>query len=119
MSSDELGILGAELEESFGPRRPGDSLVAFLAPHKRFPFKGFATLQYGLSSSVVYVIRCDVAKGFVIATCVVVADKPRDLLPQIVGIFPDKKVDLLLAGPMVALNLAIGLGMIRGGKDVA
>ncbi len=51
-----------------------------------------------------------------IATRVVVGDKTRDLLPQIVGILPDDQVDLLLAGPMIALDLPVGLRVIRRGE---
>jgi hypothetical protein len=47
----------------FWPRRSGDSSVDFLALHERFPFGSFAALQYGLSSSEVYVIGRQVAKG--------------------------------------------------------
>jgi hypothetical protein len=53
----------------------GDNSVDFLAPQKRFPLKSFTAVQYSLSSPVVYVIGCDVAKCFVITTRVVVGDK--------------------------------------------
>ena len=97
---------------------PGDSSVDLLAPHERFPLKSFTALQYSLPSPVVYVIGRDVAKCFVIATRVVVVDKPRDLVLQIVGVFPDNETNLLLAGAMIALDLSVGLGMVRGGKDM-
>ena len=101
-----------------GLRRPGDPSVDFLTPHERFQFEDSAALQYSLSSSVVYVIGCDVAKRFVIATGVVVADEPPDLLSQIVGIFPDKEVDLLFASPMIAFDLAVGLRMVWRCEDM-
>ena len=93
-------------------------MVEFLAPHERFPLKSFTALQYSLSSPVVYVIGRDVAKCFVISTCVVVRDKACDLLLQFVGILPDDEVDLLLTGPMIALDLSVRLRMIRGGEDM-
>ena len=77
-----------------------------------------AAHQYGLSSPVVYVIGRDVAKRFVISTRVVVGDKPPDLVPQIVGILPDDAVDLLLARPMIALDLSVRLRVVRRGKDM-
>jgi hypothetical protein len=56
------------LEESLGPRRPEDHRsVDLLTPQQRFLFDSFATLQYSLSSPVVYVTGRDVAKRFVIA----------------------------------------------------
>ncbi len=86
MSSDEMGILGDKLENSLGLRRPGDKLVYFITPHKRFSFKSSAALHYRLSSPIVYFIGRDVAKRFVIATRVVVTDKSPNLLLQMVGI---------------------------------
>ena len=101
-----------------GLRRPGDKSVDFLAPHERFSFEVFATLQYSLSSAVLYVIGCYVARGFVVATRVVVANEASDLLPYVVGILPYDEGEPLLARPMIALNLAVGLGMIRRGEDM-
>ena len=76
-------------------------------------------LQYALSSLVIYVIGRNVAKCFVIANGVVVRDKPCDLLLQLVGILPDDEVDLLLTGPMIALDLSVRLKSSRRFGDFA
>ena len=74
--------------------------------------KDLATLQYSFSSAEVYVIRGHVAKGFVIAPRVVVGDKPRDLLHEIIGILPYDLVYFLLAGSMIPFDLPVGLRVI-------
>ena len=107
------------MEESVGPRGPGDHRsVDLFAPQERCSFEGFTTLQYGLSSSVVYIVGGHVAKGFVIPRGVVVGDKGGNFLPQVVGVLSDHEMDLLLAGSVVALDLSVRLRMIRRGKNV-
>ena len=110
---------GEKLEESVGPRRPGDHRsVNVFASQERCSFESFATLKYGLSSSVVYIVGGHVAKGFVIPPRVVVGDKLRDFLPQVVGVLPDHEMHLLLAGSVIALDLSVRLRMIRRGEDM-
>jgi hypothetical protein len=74
-----MAILGKKLEESVGLWKPGDRSVHVHALHERLSFEIFCELEYGLSSSVAYVIGCHVAKGFVITPPVVATDKPSDL----------------------------------------
>ena len=47
-----------------------------------------------------------------IAPAIIIVHEAADLCLELLRDFPDQKVDLLLAGAMIALNLTVGLGMI-------
>jgi tungstate transport system substrate-binding protein len=119
MSSGKMGILREEIRGESRPRKPGGHCwVYLLAPQERCSFKSFATLQYCLSSLVVYIVRGHVAKGFVVSPRVVVGDKLRDFLSQAVGVLPDHEMHFFLAGSVIALDLSVGLRVIRRGKNM-
>jgi hypothetical protein len=60
-------FLGERLEESAGPRMPGDRSVDFLAPQERCSFESFAPAMCGLSSPILsgwcYLQRIHWVKG--------------------------------------------------------
>ena len=51
-----------------------------------------------------------------IAPAIIIVHEAADLSLKLLRDFPDQKVDLLLAGAMIALNLTVGLGMIVDGQ---
>lgn len=66
-----------------------------------------------VSSAKVDIVRRDVFQRLVVAVPVVVRDKAVNFPLELLRGLPDDQVDPLFAGAMVALDLAIGLRMVR------
>ena len=82
------------------------------------PFDPFSLLQDGLAASEVDVSGREVLQALVIASMVVMIDKGVDLLPEITGQVVVFQQDAVLQGLVPALDLALGLWMVRGTADV-
>ena len=93
--------------------------VDALAPGKRLEFEFAPPFEDGLAASVVDVVGRDVAQGLVVSLGVVIVDEGVDFAIECIRGFPDRQVDPLLARTVVALDLAVGLGVIGRSQDVA
>ena len=74
----------------------------------------FAFEEDGLSAPQVDVSRSEIAEALVIAGMVVVLDEGRDLAFEIAGQVVMLEQDAVLERLMPALDLALGLWVIRG-----
>jgi hypothetical protein len=81
-------------------------------------FDPFAFEEDGLSAPEVDVSRSEIAEALVIADMVVVLDEGGDLAFEIAGQVVVLKQDAILERLMPALDLALGLWVIRGAADV-
>ena len=81
-------------------------------------FDPFAFEEDGLGPPEVNVSRSEIAEALVIASMVVVLDEGRDLAFEIAGWVVMLKQDSVLECLMPALDLALGLRMIRRAADV-
>ncbi len=81
-------------------------------------FDPFSLLQDGLTAPEVDVGRGEVLQALVIAPMVVMLDEGVDLLPEIAGQIVVFQQDAVLQGLMPALDLALGLRVVRGAADV-
>src|SRR6201998_2308831 len=78
----------------------------------------FAFEEDGVGSSEVDVGRCEIAKALVIAGMVVMSHEGRDLAFESAGQVIVLEQDAVLERLMPALDLALGLRVIRGAADV-
>ena len=81
-------------------------------------FDPFSLFQNGLAAPEVDVGRREVLQALVVAPMVVVFDEGVDLLSEIAGQVVILQQDAVLEGLVPALDLALGLGVIRGATDV-
>src|SRR5580692_8096632 len=81
-------------------------------------FDPFAFEEDGLGSSEVDVGRREIAQALVIAGMVVMSHEGGDLTFEIAGQVVVLKQDAVLERLMPALNLALGLRVIRGAADM-
>ena len=77
------------------------------------PFDPFSLFQDRLTSTEVDTGRGEVLQAFVIAPVIVVLDESIDLLSQVAGQVIFFQQDAVLQGLVPALDLALGLRMIR------
>ena len=77
-------------------------------------FDLFSLLQDGLAAPEVDIGRGEVLQALVISLMIVVVDKGIGLFPEITGQIVVFQQDAVLQGLMPALNLSLGLWVIRG-----
>ncbi len=76
-------------------------------------FDPVSLFQNGLAASEVDIGRCKVLQALVVASVVVMIDEGVDLVSQIAGQVIVLQQDAVLQGLMPALDLALGLRVIR------
>ena len=81
-------------------------------------FDPFSLFQDRLTSTEVDIGRGEVLQAFVIAPVIVVLDESIDLLSQVAGQVIFFQQDAVLQGLVPALDLALGLRMIRRAAHV-
>ena len=99
--------------------RPWGSSVVGSALAQRVLLEPSPPGQDSLLAAKVHVVRGNIAERFVITLGVVVVDEVRDRLLQFRRRFPHDQVDLLFAGSVVPLNLAVGLRMVRRSENMS
>ena len=82
------------------------------------PFDPFSLFQNGLAASEVGIGRGEVLQALMVAIVDVVVDERIDLLSEITGRIVIFQQDSVLKGLMPAIDLALGLRVIRGTTDM-